>query len=85
VLQQRVTEAIEHCGFTPESRRYHPHITLARIKGRDTRQEIRKFKSRIDAAKTVCAFVADEILLYESQLGADGSKYEVRARFPLDG
>ncbi len=33
-LQQRVTAATGLCGFIPETRPYHPHITLARSKGK---------------------------------------------------
>ena len=32
--QQQVRAATIPCGFTPEERPYHPHITLARSKGR---------------------------------------------------
>ncbi len=35
VLQQSVIAATTPCGFVPESRPYHPHITLARAKEKD--------------------------------------------------
>src|ERR1700761_4316742 len=33
-LQQQVTSATQGCGFVPETRPYHPHITLARSKSK---------------------------------------------------
>jgi RNA 2',3'-cyclic 3'-phosphodiesterase len=36
-LQQKVTAAMRGCGFQPEARAYHPHITLAKAKGRNAR------------------------------------------------
>ena len=36
-LEQKVTAATRGCGFVPEARAYHPHITLAKAKGRNAR------------------------------------------------
>ena len=86
VLQQSVTRATSRCGFVPEDRPYHPHITLARRKGQSG-GGIRDLERRVEAdgdAKThFPAFTASEFLLYESFPGPSGSRYEVRARFPL--
>ena len=80
-LQERVAAATRPCGFVPEDRPYHPHITLARDKG--SRQGLRKLKSRISGEAQFSAFMADEFLLYESFPGPAGSRYEVRERFAL--
>jgi 2'-5' RNA ligase len=84
-LQQRVVRSTTPCGFKLEDRPYHPHITLARTKGRSN--GIRNLKPQIEAlastAARFSAFTASEFLLYESLLGPSGSRYEVRARFPL--
>jgi 2'-5' RNA ligase len=81
-LQQRVTAATEPCGFVPEARPYQPHITLARS-GRGQREGILALKDKMRRQPDFTGFVADEFLLYESFLGPGGSRYEVRARFPL--
>lgn len=81
-LQRRVVEATRRCGFVPETRVYHPHITLARAKG-DGRRQLKELKSKIRGFSAFTPFVAKEFLLYESHLGPGGSKYEVRARFGL--
>jgi 2'-5' RNA ligase len=81
-LQQRVTAATGLCGFIPETRPYHPHITLARSKGKAGRG-LRELKSKIHREPKFSGFVADEFVLYESVPGPGGSRYEVRDRFTL--
>jgi RNA 2',3'-cyclic 3'-phosphodiesterase len=82
-LQRNVEAQACLCGFEAESRPYHPHITLARLKGVD---RDRTFNRRMAGFKTearLSRFRAHEFLLYESHLSSDGSSYEVRHRFPL--
>jgi 2'-5' RNA ligase len=80
-LHQRVTAATALCGYVPESRPYHPHITLARGKGHGP--GLRELKNRIHRQPTFTKFIVKEFLLYESFLGPTGSRYEIRNRFPL--
>jgi RNA 2',3'-cyclic 3'-phosphodiesterase len=82
-LEQRVTAATSLCGSIPETRPYHPHITLARSKGRYSAGKIRELKSKIRRQPTFTKFVAKEFLLYESFPGPTGSRYEIRERFSL--
>lgn len=84
-LQQRVTAAMEGCGFVPEERPYHPHITLARSKGREGARVLRGLKGRVQREPKFGGFVAEEFLLYESLPEPGGSRYVVRERFRLDG
>jgi RNA 2',3'-cyclic 3'-phosphodiesterase len=80
-LQMSVVAATSQCGFEPEDRPYHPHITLARNRGREN--GVRALKSRVGPPPEFAGFVADEFLLYESFPNSQGSRYEVRARFGL--
>lgn len=80
-LQQQVVAATKPCGFVPEDRPYHPHITLARDKG--GRQGLRKLKSRVPADVHFSGVQANEFLFYQSFPGPGGSRYEVRERFAL--
>lgn len=80
-LQQRVTAATKPCGFVPENRPYHPHITLARSKGKTPRQSLRALQSKLQNQPHFRAFVAEEFLLYESRPGPEGSRYEICERF----
>ena len=80
-LEQQVIGATKPCGFIPEDRPYHPHITLARDKG--GRHGLQKLKGLVPAGVQFSSFVANEFLLYESFPGPGGSRYEVRERFAL--
>ena len=82
-LQKEVMGATGGCGFKAEERPYHPHITLARNKGRE--DGVRRLKTRVGNAPEFGEFLAREFLLYESFPGASGSRYEVRERFGLVG
>lgn len=81
-LQQAVTASTSLCGFTPEDRPYHPHITLARRKGKGGR-ELRNLKMQMQQQPKLAAFTANSFILYESTPTPEGSRYDVRERFPL--
>jgi RNA 2',3'-cyclic 3'-phosphodiesterase len=82
-LQQSVTAATAPCGFIPEHRPYHPHITLARRKGKGGSRELRDLKLQIDRQPKLSRFTAGSFVLYESIPTREGSRYEVRERFSL--
>lgn len=91
-LQQRVTAATRGCGFAAEARPYRPHITLARTRGRIRGRapgrgvaQLAALKQAVERTRIRLAaeFVAEEFSLYESFPSPEGSRYEVRARFPL--
>jgi 2'-5' RNA ligase len=84
-LQQSVTAATGLCGFIPETRPYHPHITLARSKSKGRAQGLGELKTRIHRQPSFTKFVAEEFLLYESLTRPSGAHYEIRERFDLDG
>ena len=81
-LQKLVVAATTECGFAPEDRPYHPHVTLARAKA-DNRHLLRKLKARTSQKTSFPRFTASEFLLYEAFFGPGGSRYEVRKRFTL--
>ena len=82
-LQQQVLAATAPCGFPAEDRPYHPHITLARSKGKEGRHGIQRLKNRLGPQPTFPSSDAREFLLYESFTRPSGSLYEVRERFPF--
>jgi 2'-5' RNA ligase len=82
-LADRITVATAVCGFVPEVRPFHPHITLARAKDPVRGQPLRTLERRILRPPSFTRFVAPEFLLYESHLSPAGATYEVRHRFPL--
>ncbi|MGC1423133.1 MAG: RNA 2',3'-cyclic phosphodiesterase [Terracidiphilus sp.] len=82
-LENLVLAATAQCGFVAEDRPFHPHVTLARAKGDNRMKALRRLKQRVKENPGVPTFAATEFLLYEALLGAGGSRYEVRERFPL--
>jgi 2'-5' RNA ligase len=81
-LQQAVAAAAAPCGFTLEMRPYHPHITLARRKGKGGGRELRKLNLESDPPR-FSSFTAENFVLYESIPTPEGSRYEIRESFPL--
>jgi 2'-5' RNA ligase len=80
-LTARVERACQRIGLEPERRAFHPHITLARWKGRRTR-EVQAFLERkrdLEAGP----FEVDRFILFESRLSKHGAYYEEVALFPL--
>jgi 2'-5' RNA ligase len=82
-LAEHVVAATNQCGFAGVMRPFHPHITLARAKGQGRDAELRALASRMRRESAFTPFTAREFLLYESHLGAEGARHDVRRRFPL--
>jgi RNA 2',3'-cyclic 3'-phosphodiesterase len=82
-LRNRVESLLVRRGVEPETRKFHPHVTLARVK--DAR------------AAWVGRFVVENSLfavhevpvqgfhLYSSRLRPEGSEYTLEATYPLEG
>jgi len=80
-LERHVVAATTLCGFTPETRPYHPHITLARSKSNE--RGLRSLKARLQNPHEFTGFLAEEFVMYESVPTSTGSHYEARQRFSL--
>ncbi|MFL6829639.1 MAG: RNA 2',3'-cyclic phosphodiesterase [Sphingomicrobium sp.] len=80
-LAGKVERACLRLGLVPERRAFHPHITLARWKGRRTR-EVQSFLERKRGLSSdpfeVCAFS-----LFESRLSRHGAHYEEVTSYAL--
>lgn len=79
-LASKVERACQSAGLEPEQRAYHPHITLARWKGRATRLE--RFLE-LHAGLSSEAWEVGDFILFESRLGRDGAHYEAVESFRL--
>jgi 2'-5' RNA ligase len=80
-LAAKVERSCQSAGLEPERRAFHPHITLARWKGRRTR-EVQAFLERTrDLASE--PWRVEEFILYESRLSRHGAHYETVASYPL--
>jgi 2'-5' RNA ligase len=68
-----------HSGFTPERKRYHPHITLARLRN-PAPLPVDDFKP-----PEHLGFTASTFTLYRSTLTPQGPIYDILKEFKLDG
>jgi len=75
-LAEAVEGAVAAAGFAPEARRFRPHLTLGRIRGRGA--------PRVDAASAPRARCeVREAVLFRSELHAEGARYTALAHIPL--
>jgi 2'-5' RNA ligase len=81
-LAAKVERACQSVGLEPERRAFHPHITLARWKGRRTR-EVAAFLERTPGLASE-SFEVDRFILFESRLSRHGAHYEEVASYRLD-
>jgi 2'-5' RNA ligase len=78
-LHNRVAARVRGAGLTPERRRFRPHVTLARMKGKaDAGPSIAALQGQ-----RLGAFDCDSVGLYASTLHRDGSIHEALAVYPL--
>jgi 2'-5' RNA ligase len=81
-LAAKVERTCQSVGLEPERRAFHPHITLARWKGRRTR-EVHDFLERRRGLASE-PFPVDRFILFESHLSKHGAHYEEVASYDLD-
>jgi RNA 2',3'-cyclic 3'-phosphodiesterase len=80
-LAAKVERICQLAGLEPERRAFHPHITLARWKGRRTR-ELQAFLERSGSLSSR-PFIVSEFILFESRLSRHGAHYEEVTRYCL--
>ena len=80
-LASKVERACVDVGIEPERRAFHPHITLARWKGRRNHEVARFLTSTRGLASE--PFAVREFILFESRLSKHGAHYEEVARYAL--
>ena len=80
-LAAKVERVCQSVGLDPERRVYHPHITIARWRGRRTR-EVESFLERRGGLRSE-PFEVDSFSLFESRLSRHGAHYEEVAAYRL--
>lgn len=80
-LAAKVERACLAAGLQPEHRAFHPHITLARWKGRRSR-EVADFLDRTRGLSSE-PFEVERFILFESHLSRHGAHYREVATYPL--
>ncbi len=81
-LHRSVEGACRRAGLPPETRSFHPHITLARLSRGAGPPE--PFVERW-AGLSSAPFSIDSMILFQSRLGSEGANYSSIARYPLAG
>ncbi|MBT5571952.1 MAG: RNA 2',3'-cyclic phosphodiesterase [Alphaproteobacteria bacterium] len=80
-FQARIETVCQRAGLAPESRRFHPHVTLARC--RDTSPaRVAPFVAE-HAGFQAPPFQVGSFVLYSSNLGRSGSSYIPEVTYPL--
>lgn len=81
-LNQKLEQIAQRCGFEPERRRFHPHVTLARMRNPDKRR-LGQFLEA-NACLSLPAFETGTFTLFRSHLGSEGAMYEPLVEFGDD-
>lgn len=82
-LHRSAGDALKTTGYTPETRPYKPHLTLARFKHEaPSAQDMRRYVERQERFATE-SFPVEHFTLYESRLQPSGAKYLPIAKFSL--
>jgi 2'-5' RNA ligase len=72
-LHQSIEDACAAAGFPRESRPYHPHLTIARLReSRDSRTLAEKHRQ---SSLQPHAFTVSEVILFRSELSSKGAKH----------
>jgi len=81
-LHHQIETALSRIGLPGEDRRYIPHVTLARFKGRPARLQDFLTECQDFAAPP---FTAEQVTLFRSHLSRHGARYEIEERFSASG
>ncbi len=85
-LQAKVEKAVVRAGLAPESRKFTPHVTLARFSRNNGRVPADKMQAYLsqNARLRIGPVQFDRFTLFSSVLHRDGSIYTPEADYPLE-
>jgi 2'-5' RNA ligase len=81
-LARAVATVMRPLGYEPEHDRYHPHLTVARMKQPG---DVREAIAALSATEVGPEWTVDELLLMRSDTKPTGAEHEVIARTALTG
>ncbi len=82
-LRNRLNPILRECGITPEQRKYHPHVTLARLKN-SSPHRVARFLSQNSMLSTP-PFTVHQLTLFSSILTPKGAVHTIEEEYPLLG
>jgi 2'-5' RNA ligase len=80
-LRAAIEEAVQRVGLPAEEKPFHPHVTLARLKG-PRRSEVERSLAAL-ARFTAAPFMVRNFRLYSSVLSESGAVHKVERELPL--
>ena len=80
-LVGKIEQALQRVGLPPETRRYMPHVTLARLRGASP-SRVAAYLAEYGLFRAE-PFAVEEFVLYSSHLGRSGAHYRIEAVYPL--
>jgi 2'-5' RNA ligase len=80
-LQAEQERRLRRIGLEPETRKYTPHVTLARLRGAGQAAIASYLAER--GALVADSFAAERFVLYSAREGSGGGPYVVEAAYPL--
>ncbi len=80
-LQRRVEAGLAALGLEPERRKFHAHVTLARLKGAPS-ERVGAFLANHNLFASE-PFAVDSFALFSSLLSRNGAVYRAEASYPL--
>ncbi len=82
-LQRTIEEEAAKFGFEPEQRRFHPHITLGRVKDRDGLEDL--ISTLKQCTFTSFSMTLEAVSLKQSTLTPEGAMHKELFRLPFQG
>ena len=79
-LRRRVEGILVNAGLPPETRKFKPHVTLARLKQAKVTSVIPYLEA--NAGFQTQQFQVEQLVLFQSHLGHRGATYEALAGYP---
>ncbi len=83
-LHAATQQALERIGIARESRKFHPHVTLGRVRDHTPADEVAPFVVR-NSLFTTEPFIIDRFLLFSSHLRSEGAIHQIEGEYPLQG
>jgi 2'-5' RNA ligase len=81
MLRNRINSLLRQCGIDHDPRKFHPHVTLARLKNTSAAKVAKFLTENHDLA--VPPFRVNELTLFSSILSSKGAVHNVENRYPL--
>lgn len=82
ILRNRVNTILSKCGIAYEQRKFHAHITLARLKNSSPKRVADFLAGNVLLQSPV--FTIDRVHLYSSKLTANGAIHRIEGSYPLE-